>query len=67
VAAAYAALPGAFERGEVVGCARIGRQRVVKLRFQAGRSQVLLQERWIPTAAGWRVAAVEITRAEPAS
>jgi hypothetical protein len=67
VAAAYAALPGAFERSEVVGCARIGRQRVVKLRFHAGRAQVLLQERWIPTGAGWRVAAVEVTRAEPAS
>jgi hypothetical protein len=50
-----------------VGCARIGRQRVVKLRFQAGPSQVLVQERWIPTGAGWRVAAVEVTRAEPAS
>ena len=67
VAAAFAALPGAFDRSEVVGCARIGRQRVVKLRFQAGPSQVLVQERWIPTGAGWRVAAVEVTRAEPAS
>jgi hypothetical protein len=67
LAAAYAALPAPFETAEVVGCARIGRQRVVKLRLSGRHARVLLQERWIPSEAGWRVAAVEVTRAEPAA
>jgi hypothetical protein len=66
-AAAYAGLAGPFEQVEVVGCARIGRQRVVKVRLIGRRSRVLLQERWIPSASGWRVAAVEIMGAAPAS
>ncbi|HEU4369997.1 MAG TPA: hypothetical protein VFV05_17370 [Methylomirabilota bacterium] len=66
VAGAYAALPGPFERAEVVGCARIGVQRVVKLRLQGPRGRVLLQERWLPSADGWRLAAVEVTGTEPA-
>jgi hypothetical protein len=67
VAAALAELPAGLEHSEVVGCARIGRQRVVKLRLEGRRARALLQERWVPTAGGWRVAAAEITRAEPAS
>jgi hypothetical protein len=67
VAAVYATLPGPFERTEVVGCARVGRQRVVKLRLVGRSGRVVLQERWIPSAGGWRVAAVEVTRIEPAS
>lgn len=61
---AYAALPGSGARAAVVGCARIGRQRVVKLRLEWPDGQVVvLQERWVPFADGWRVAAVELTRA----
>ena len=67
VAAAYAGLPGPFATTDVVGCARIGRQRVVKLRLEGARARLLLQERWVPSPAGWRIAAVEVTRAEPAS
>jgi hypothetical protein len=67
VATTYAGLPGPFERTEIVGCARIGRQRVVKLRLLGRRVRLLLQERWIPSPAGWRVAAVEVTRADPGS
>jgi hypothetical protein len=48
-----------------VGCARNGRQRVVKLRLLGRRARVVLQERWVPSEAGWRVATVEVTRAEP--
>ena len=66
VAAAYAGLAGRFERTDVVGCARIGRQRVVKLRLEGPGGRVVLQERWIPSADGWRIAAVEISGAEPA-
>jgi hypothetical protein len=65
IAEAYAALPAPFETAEVVGCARIGRQRVVKLRLSGRRARVVLQERWVPSEAGWRIATVEVTRAEP--
>jgi hypothetical protein len=59
-AAAYAALAGPFERVEVVGAARIGRYRVVKLRLEGARARAIVQERWVPTEAGWRVAAAEV-------
>ena len=63
VAAEYAVLRGPFERLDVVGCARIGRHRMVKLRLQGPRGHVVLQERWMPSERGWRVAAVEAGRA----
>jgi hypothetical protein len=66
VAAAYTGLPAPFERTDIVGCARIGRQHVVKLRLDGRRARILLQERWIPSPGGWRIAAVEVTRTEPA-
>jgi hypothetical protein len=67
VAAGYQGLAGPFERVEVVGCARIGRQKMVKLWLAGARDRVFLQERWTPADGGWRVAAVEVTRAAPAS
>jgi hypothetical protein len=60
-----ARLAGPFEHMEVVGCAGVGRQRVVKLRLRGARDIVVLQERWTPSERGWRLAAVEITRATP--
>jgi hypothetical protein len=66
-AGVYAALAAPFERVTVLGCARLGRHRVVKLRLDGPRARVVLQERWVPSADGWRVAAVEATPAEPAS
>jgi hypothetical protein len=66
VVAAYASLGGPFERFELVGCARLGRQRMVKLKLVGPRARVVLQERWVPSSEGWRVAAVEATRSEPA-
>ena len=66
IAAAYERLGEGFERVEVVGCARLGRYRVVKLRLDGPGAQLLLHERWVPSPAGWRVAAVEATRLEPA-
>lgn len=65
VAALYEALPGPCTRVTVVGCARIGAQRMVKLRLEGAHGAVLLHERWVPSDAGWRVAAVEATRVEP--
>jgi hypothetical protein len=64
LAGLLAALPGPFERCEVVGCARIGRQRVVKLHLTGRRGRVVLQERWVPEAGGWRLAAAEVLGAE---
>lgn len=64
-AATYASLGGPFEHIEVVGCARLGRQRVVKLRLDGPPGRIVLQERWIPSPHGWRIAAVEATRSEP--
>jgi hypothetical protein len=61
----YTGLGGRFSRFEVIGCARLGRQRVVKLRLQGERESLVLQERWIPAADGWRIAAVEVMRSEP--
>ena len=46
---------------DVVGCARLGRQRIVKLRLHGTRATVVLQERWVPSDHGWRIAAVEVT------
>ena len=66
IAAAYERLGEGFERVEVVGCARLGRYRVVKLRLDGPGAPLLLHERWVPSPAGWRVAAVEATRLEPA-
>src|SRR5256885_1016470 len=45
----YARLVPPFERVEVVGVARIGRQRVVKLALAGPRGRQVLQERWTPT------------------
>jgi hypothetical protein len=57
----YARLVPPFERVEVVGVARIGRQRVVKLALAGSRGRQVLQERWRPTAVGWRIVTVEVT------
>jgi hypothetical protein len=46
---------------EVVGVARIGRQRMVKLALAGPRGRQVLQERWTPADGGWRVVTVEVT------
>jgi len=62
VAAELARLEGPFARVDVVGCARLGRQRIVKLRLDGPRT-VVLQERWVPSERGWRLAAIEVAGA----
>jgi len=57
----YARLAAPFDRVDVVGVARIGRQRVVKLSLAGPRGRQLLQERWMPTPSGWRIITVELT------
>lgn len=57
----YARLAAPFERVDVVGVARIGRQRMVKLALAGARGRQVLQERWAPTESGWRIVTVEVT------
>ena len=57
----YARLVPPFERVEVVGVARIGRQRMVKLALAGPRGRQVVQERWVPTEGGWRIVTVEVT------
>ncbi len=67
LAAEYERLAAPFGRVDVVGCARLGRHRVVKLAAaRTPRPSSMLQERWVVADGGWRIAAVEITRAAPA-
>jgi hypothetical protein len=63
--AEYEHLEAPFGRVDVVGCARLGHHRVVKLRLLGPHAVVILQERWVVADGGWRIAAVEITRAAP--
>jgi hypothetical protein len=65
-AAEYERLDECVERVEVVGCARLGRHRIVKLRLDGPHTRILLQERWITSPDGWRIATVEAMRVEPA-
>jgi hypothetical protein len=48
-----------FAESRIVACARIGAQRVVKLRLDGSGTAVVLFTRWAPGADGWRVEAIE--------
>ena len=63
--AEYEGLEAPFERVDVVGCARLGHHRMVKLRLHGPHGHVMLQERWVVAEGGWRIAAVEITPPAP--
>jgi hypothetical protein len=60
-AAEYARLTPPFDDVAVVGVARIGRQRVVKLALAGPRGRQVLQERWVPSPDGWRVVVALLT------
>jgi len=53
-------------RRRVVACARVGEQRLVKLRIDGAGEPVTLLLRWVPTDAGWRIAALEPVSASAA-
>lgn len=57
----YARLAAPFDHVDVVGVARIGRQRVVKLSLAGPHGRQVLQERWVPTPSGWRIVTVELS------
>jgi hypothetical protein len=46
-------------RHSVVACARVGEQRLVKLRLDGGRDGVTLLLRWVPAGSAWQVAVIE--------
>lgn len=46
-------------RPQIVACARLGAQRLIKLRLDGAREAVTLLLRWVPTGSEWRVAALE--------
>jgi hypothetical protein len=46
-------------RHRIVACARLGQQRLVKLRLDGARDGVTLLLRWVPDGADWRVAVIE--------
>lgn len=60
----YRELAAASDAG-VVACARVGEQWQVKLRATGPWGVRVLQARWVPAGAGWRVAEVEVVRREP--
>lgn len=50
----------------IVACARVGEQRLVKLRVDGSRDGVTLLLRWAPVREDWRIAAVEFVSASAA-
>jgi hypothetical protein len=46
-------------RHSIVACARVGAQRLVKLRLDDGAHRVTLLLRWVPTGSDWRIAVLE--------
>lgn len=60
VQAAYAGLGAPFSSARIVGVARIGSYRVVKVRLDDGRAGAVVQARWVPSESGWRVTAAEV-------
>ena len=54
-------------RHAVVAFARVGEQRLVKLRLDGARDGVTLLLRWAPDGSDWRVAALEAVSASAAT
>jgi hypothetical protein len=50
----------------IVACARLGEQRLVKLRLDGAHGNVTLLLRWVPTSSDWRVAVLEAVSASAA-
>ncbi len=53
-------------RHSIVACARVGEQRLVKLRVDGSRDGVTLLLRWVPIREDWRIAAIEPVSASAA-
>ncbi len=55
---------GTFAGHSVVAFARLGHQRLVKVRLEGPGTAATVLQRWVPGDAGWRVAAIEVARAD---
>ena len=53
-------------RPSTIACARVGEQRLVKLRLDGAHDAVTLLLRWVPSGSDWRVAALEAVSASAA-
>jgi hypothetical protein len=53
-------------RHAIVACARVGEQRLVKLRLEGAHDGVTLLLRWLPTGSDWRVAVLDAVSASAA-
>ncbi|HUM16188.1 MAG TPA: hypothetical protein VL086_10915 [Candidatus Nitrosotalea sp.] len=53
-------------RHRIVAFARVGEQRLVKLRVDGARDGMTLLLRWVPEGAAWRIAALELVSASAA-
>ena len=53
-------------RHRIVACARVGEQRLVKLRVDGAREGVTLLLHWVPDGSDWRIAALEPVSASAA-
>ena len=60
----YARLPRGGEAAEIVGCARLGGQRVVKTRLSGRPGSVVIQARWQQDGDAWQVVAADVVAAE---
>jgi hypothetical protein len=61
-----AALAGRkLDSHEVVALARVGHQRLLKLRLQGPDGAIVLVSRWAPGQDGWRAAALDLVAVEP--
>lgn len=58
--------PAKDGRHRVVACARVGQQRLVKLRFDGRAEPVTLLLRWAPAGSDWRIAQLEPVSASAA-
>jgi hypothetical protein len=60
VQAVYGALGAPYDRARVVGVARIGAYRIVKLRLESAAGAAVVQARWTPSPSGWRVTTADV-------
>ena len=63
----YAKLTPPLTGSEIVGVARIGAHRVIKLVFKGPGGLTVVQQQWRPRPAGWDLHSAGVVRIEPAS
>jgi hypothetical protein len=67
VRAEYARLAGPFSDSGIVGVARIGAYRMIKLAFRGPEGRVVVQQQWRPRPDGWELRSADIASFEPGS